>query len=127
LLTNAIKFTPAGGSVQLVVSRAASYVRIAVSDTGQGIDPELLPQLFQRYRQGDASCTRRHGGLGLGLAIVKHLVELHGGTVNARSEGPDKGSVFTVLLPVRAVEASEEEEPPHPLTPAAPALDAGAP
>ena len=114
LLSNAVKFTPRGGRVQVVLARVASYVQITVSDTGPGIAAELLGHLFERYRQGDSSSTRRSGGLGLGLSIVKHLVELHGGTVHARSEGEGKGAAFTVLLPVRAVEPHEEASGPHP-------------
>ncbi len=102
LLTNGIKFTPRGGRVCISVSRPGSYVQISVSDTGEGIDPKLLPQLFQRYRQADSSATRRHGGLGLGLAIVKNLVELHGGTVHATSDGLGNGATFAVRLPIRA-------------------------
>jgi PAS domain S-box-containing protein len=123
LLSNAIKFTPKGGVVQVVVARAGSCVKIAVSDSGQGIDPDLIPHLFERYRQGDASATRRHGGLGLGLAIAKNLTELHGGEILASSDGLGKGSIFTVLLPVRAVDPHEEAPEPHPQSPAAPALD----
>src|SRR5690606_39141112 len=84
LLSNAIKFTPRDGRVQVTVSRVASYTQVTVSDTGEGIDPSVLPHLFERYRQADGSSTRRHGGLGLGLTIAKHLVELHGGSIHAR-------------------------------------------
>jgi signal transduction histidine kinase/ActR/RegA family two-component response regulator len=100
LLSNAIKFTPGGGRVQLRLRRLASQVEIAVSDTGAGIDPQFLPYVFDRFRQGDAGTTRQHGGLGLGLAIVRHLVELHGGTVRVESAGADQGTTFRVLLPV---------------------------
>lgn len=103
LLSNAIKFTPEGGHVQLTLSRVASYVQIAVSDSGEGIEAGLLPHLFDRYRQADASSTRKHGGLGLGLAIARNLVELHGGSIYAQSDGPGQGATFKVLLPVRAV------------------------
>ncbi|MBV8859514.1 MAG: PAS domain-containing protein [Acidobacteria bacterium] len=103
LLSNAVKFTPAGGRVEVRVGRAGSQMLVAVSDTGQGIEPEFLPHVFERFRQADMGTTRRHGGLGLGLAIVRHLVELHGGTVKAESEGEGRGSTFTVRLPVRAV------------------------
>jgi signal transduction histidine kinase/ActR/RegA family two-component response regulator len=106
LLSNAIKFTPSGGQVRLRLERAASYVQIKVSDTGQGINPEFLPFIFDRFRQADGSSTRRQGGLGLGLAIVRHLVELHGGTVRAESHGEGHGSTFTVRLPL-AVERAE--------------------
>jgi PAS domain S-box-containing protein len=101
LLSNAIKFTPEDGEVRLTVRRAGSQVEIAVCDSGVGIEPELLPYVFDRFRQGDSSSTRAHGGLGLGLAIVRHIVELHGGTVQATSEGEQHGSTFTVRLPLR--------------------------
>ena len=100
LLTNAVKFTPRGGRVQVWLRREASHVEITVADNGQGIDPSLLPYVFDRFRQGDASTTRSHGGLGLGLAIVKHLLELHGGTIHAASEGEGRGATFTVRIPV---------------------------
>ncbi|WP_437581470.1 PAS domain-containing protein [Sorangium sp. So ce887] len=108
LLSNAIKFTPEGGSVQVKVGRADNHVEITVSDTGQGIEPGFLPCVFERFRQADASTTRRHGGLGLGLSIVKHLVELHGGTVRATSAGVGKGASFTVELPLGVAHASAE-------------------
>jgi signal transduction histidine kinase len=91
LLNNAIKFTPKGGRIQLLLERLDSNVEISIIDTGEGISPEFLPYIFNRFEQADASTTRRHGGLGLGLAIVKHLVELHGGTVRAKSGGAGKG------------------------------------
>jgi signal transduction histidine kinase/CheY-like chemotaxis protein len=120
LLTNAIKFTPRGGAVRVVVSRVGSSVKIVVNDNGQGIEPELLPHLFERYRQADSSSTRRYGGLGLGLAIARNLTELHGGEIFAHSDGPGTGSTFTVLLPVRAVDPPEEEVvEPHPQSPSA--------
>jgi signal transduction histidine kinase len=100
LLTNALKFTPEGGHVGLSLERRDDNVCILVKDTGIGMPSELLPVIFERFRQGDASTTRRHGGLGLGLAIVKHLVERHGGRVTAESEGPGRGSVFMVNLPL---------------------------
>ncbi|HYY98551.1 MAG TPA: PAS domain S-box protein, partial [Pyrinomonadaceae bacterium] len=103
LLTNAVKFTPRGGRVELRLAREGSQFEITVSDTGAGISPEFLPYVFDRFRQADSSTTRRHGGLGLGLAIVRHLVELHGGTVRAESEGEGRGSSFTVTLPVAPV------------------------
>jgi CheY-like chemotaxis protein len=102
LVANAIKFTPHGGRVEVVLGRAGQYARIAVRDTGEGIRPEFLPYVFDRFRQGDSTTTRKHGGLGLGLAIVRHLVELHGGSVRADSAGEGKGSVFAVLLPLSA-------------------------
>jgi PAS domain S-box-containing protein len=100
LLTNAIKFTPRGGRVEIRLSRVGSNVEITVSDTGAGIKREFLPYVFDRFRQADSSTTRRHGGLGLGLSIVRHLVELHGGSVRAESGGEGQGSTFTVTLPV---------------------------
>jgi signal transduction histidine kinase/CheY-like chemotaxis protein len=102
LVSNAVKFTPAGGSVDVDVDRVDSKARIIVRDTGQGIDPSFRPYLFQRFRQMDGSRTRVHGGLGLGLSIVRHLVEAHGGTVTAESEGTNRGATFCVELPVRA-------------------------
>ncbi|WP_437318105.1 PAS domain-containing protein [Sorangium sp. So ce385] len=108
LLSNAIKFTPEGGRVQVQVSRAGDHVEITVSDTGEGIKPEFLPHVFERFRQADASTTRRHGGLGLGLAIVKNLVELHGGAVRATSAGVGKGTTFTVELPLGVAHAPAE-------------------
>ena len=108
LLTNAIKFTPRDGRVDLRVERVKSEVQISVSDTGLGIAPGFLPHVFDRFRQADSSITRATGGLGLGLAIVRHLVEVHGGTVQAGSEGEGKGATFIVLLPVRAVAPAPE-------------------
>lgn len=100
LFSNAVKFTPAEGGVTVRVERdEGSGVRLVVEDTGQGIPAELVPHVFERFRQGDSSNTRLHGGLGLGLAVVRHLVELHGGTVEARSAGADRGATFTVRLP----------------------------
>jgi len=104
LLSNAVKFTPAGGEVRIVAAtKDGASVSIRVEDTGKGIAAELLPYVFDRFRQGDASTTKRHAGLGLGLAIVRHLVELHGGTVSARSAGEGRGAVFEVVLPIAAV------------------------
>ena len=100
LLSNAIKFTPRGGRVDVWLCTSGEDVELTVSDTGAGIKPDFLPHVFDRLRQADASTTRRHGGLGLGLAIVRHLVELHGGTVAARSGGEGKGATFTVRLPL---------------------------
>jgi len=105
LLSNAIKFTPRGGRVAVRVERVDSYAQIRVTDSGRGIDPAFLPHIFERFRQADPSTTRSERGLGLGLAIVRHLVELHGGTVHAKSRGAGQGSTFTVRLPVRAVTA----------------------
>jgi signal transduction histidine kinase len=100
LLTNAIKFTPRDGCVRITLKRQNAHVQIEVSDTGQGISPEFLPYMFDLFRQGDSSITRSHGGLGLGLAIVRHVVEMHGGNVQARSEGEGKGATFVVMLPM---------------------------
>ncbi|HTO96875.1 MAG TPA: response regulator [Myxococcales bacterium] len=110
LLSNGIKFTPREGRVTLRIERVRSDVRIAVSDTGAGIRGAFLPHVFDRFWQADSSITRAQGGLGLGLAIVRHLVEVHGGTVQAQSDGEGKGATFTVRMPVRAV-APEAPKP----------------
>jgi signal transduction histidine kinase/CheY-like chemotaxis protein len=107
LLSNAIKFTPASGTVEVAIRRAGSQVEIAVSDQGAGIRPDFLPHVFDRFRQADASTTRRHGGLGLGLAIVKQLTELHGGSVRVVSAGENQGSTFFVTLPAASTRVSE--------------------
>jgi signal transduction histidine kinase len=104
LLSNAIKFTAAGGRVDVKLAMRDGRVEISVTDTGQGIKPEFLPHVFERFRQEDGSISRRHGGLGLGLAIVRHLVELHSGEVAAHSDGEGRGARFTVHLPVGSVE-----------------------
>jgi CheY-like chemotaxis protein/two-component sensor histidine kinase len=104
LLTNAIKFTPRGGQIQVILERINSHLELSVSDTGEGIAPEFLPHIFERFRQADASTRRRHAGLGLGLSIVKQLVELHGGTVRAKSQGLGQGTTFIILLPVAIAE-----------------------
>jgi PAS domain S-box-containing protein len=115
LLSNAIKFTLPGGCVRVRVVRAGASVEISVSDTGQGIEPEFLPHVFDRFRQADSSTTRSVGGLGLGLAIVRHLVELHGGTVEAESGGEGQGATFRVKLPLISSKGetidSERESP----------------
>jgi PAS domain S-box-containing protein len=103
LLTNAVKFTPKGGQVQVLLERVNSHVEISVIDTGMGIAPEFLPHVFDRFRQADSTSTRRHGGLGLGLSIVKQLVEMHGGTIRAKSPGEGQGATFTVMLPITVV------------------------
>ena len=100
LLTNAIKFTPRDGRVDVVLRQVDAQVEVVVSDTGQGIRAEFLPYVFDRFRQADASTTRRHGGLGLGLSIVKSLVEMHGGSVDVHSDGEGQGARFTVRLPL---------------------------
>ena len=107
LLSNAIKFTPKGGRVQVILARANSQIEISVIDTGQGINPEFLPYVFDRFRQADASTTRNHGGLGLGLAIVKNLTELHGGSVRVESAGEGKGTTFTITLPLAGAHPEE--------------------
>jgi PAS domain S-box-containing protein len=113
LLSNAIKFTPKRGRVQVVLQRINSHVEIVVRDSGSGIPPDLLPHVFERFRQGDSSTTRTQGGLGLGLSIVRHLVELHGGTVICDSPGEGAGAVFTVTLPLAPLQqpSSTETEP----------------
>jgi PAS domain S-box-containing protein len=110
LLTNAVKFTPRGGRVQVVLQRVNSHVEASVTDSGEGIRPEFLPHVFDRFRQADATTTRRHGGLGLGLAIVKQLVELHGGMVRAQSAGDGLGSTFTISLPVIVIQSEVKSD-----------------
>ena len=115
LLNNAIKFTPKGGRVQVLLKRVDSQVEVSIVDTGEGISDEFLPYIFDRFKQVDASTTRRYRGLGLGLSLVKQLVELHGGTVRAKSDGPGKGATFVVSLPLIVFHPpSEEREPQHP-------------
>ena len=116
LLTNAVKFTPKGGRVQVLLERVNSHLEVSVTDTGEGIPPEFLPHVFDRFRQADASTTRRHGGLGLGLNIVKQLVELHGGGIRVTSAGAGRGSTFTVSLPLTVIhpEPRPEVERRHP-------------
>jgi PAS domain S-box-containing protein len=110
LLSNAVKFTPEAGQVTVRVE-SDTAVRLAVADTGAGIDGEFLPRVFDRFSQADTSTTRRHGGLGIGLALVRHLSELHGGKVSAASEGPGKGSTFTVELPLPQAETPPAVSP----------------
>ena len=105
LLANAIKFTPEGGRVDVFIAPSNGHMEVRVVDTGQGISPDFLPHVFDRFRQADGATTRRHTGLGLGLAIVRQLVELHGGTVYAASQGVGRGATFTVRLPISAGEA----------------------
>jgi PAS domain S-box-containing protein len=107
LLSNAIKFTPKDGRVQVSLERVNSHLEVCVVDDGQGIRPEFLPHVFERFRQADASTTRRHGGLGLGLSIVKNLIELHGGTVRAKSAGEGQGATFCIELPMMVVHAPD--------------------
>jgi CheY-like chemotaxis protein len=125
LLSNAVKFTPRGGRVRVVMEQVASRVEIRVSDTGEGISQRFLPHIFERFRQADASTSRRHGGLGLGLALVKQFVELHGGTVQAASDGPGRGSTFVVALPLAILTELERDAPALPprLEPTASAVD----
>jgi PAS domain S-box-containing protein len=113
LIHNAIKFTPEGGKVQVVLKRLKSHAMVSIIDTGEGIAPEFLPYIFDRFKQGDASTTRRHGGLGLGLSIVKQLVELHGGNVSVKSGGIEQGATFTVRLPLTAVYTQPDKERPY--------------
>ena len=111
LLINAVKFTPEGGRVDVSVARARSQMEVKVVDTGQGIEADFLPHVFERFRQADGATTRQHGGLGLGLAIVRQLVELHGGSVHAASEGKGRGASFTVCLPIPGADAQVERRP----------------
>jgi two-component system CheB/CheR fusion protein len=117
ILSNAIKFTPAGGRVEIVMQAIEDHAEVRVTDTGKGIAPELLPHIFDRFRQGDSSSTKADQGLGLGLAIVYHLVQLHGGTVQADSPGKGQGTTITVRLPLRT--SPQEFTPPSPEEPAA--------
>jgi PAS domain S-box-containing protein len=107
LLTNAVKFTPQGGRVHVVLERVNSHVEIIVEDSGIGIRPEFLPYVFDRFRQADPTTTRRYGGLGLGLSIVKNLIELHGGSVRVKSPGEGQGSTFILSLPVAHVRSED--------------------
>ncbi len=114
LLTNAVKFTPKGGKVRVLAEVMQSHVEISVADTGEGISPDFLPHLFERFSQADGSAKRKHTGLGLGLSIVKNLVEWHGGTVRANSRGEGQGATFIIQLPLRVAKSSEgDEHPPH--------------
>ncbi len=111
LLSNAVKFTPKDGQVEVRLEMINSRVQVSVKDSGQGISPDFLPYVFERFRQEDGTTTRTYGGLGLGLAIVRHLVELHGGTVKAESEGMGKGATFIVALPINSVKNQVKETP----------------
>jgi len=108
LVSNAVKFTPKGGEVNVSLTTQGDDQVLTVRDNGIGITPEFLPSIFDRFSQADGSANRRHGGLGLGMAIVRHLVELHGGTVRAHSDGPDTGATFTICIPRRAVQPGED-------------------
>jgi CheY-like chemotaxis protein len=112
LLSNAVKFTPRGGRVTVRVLRAESHLELSVSDTGAGIKPEFLPLIFNRFTQADTTTARQHAGLGLGLAIVRHIIEMHGGTVIAESEGVGQGATFRIRLPVRVLKAQDAEAAP---------------
>lgn len=113
LLSNAVKFTPKEGKIDVILERVNSHVEITVSDSGEGIAPDFLPHVFERFRQSDSSLTRRHGGLGLGLAIVKQLTELHGGSVSAKSDGAGQGATFIIRLPLSPVrgDTADREHP----------------
>jgi signal transduction histidine kinase/CheY-like chemotaxis protein len=106
LLNNAVKFTPAGGNIEISLRSQGDSAVLLVTDTGQGIDVSFLPYVFEMFRQADGSNRRRHGGLGIGLALVRQLVQLHGGTISAESDGPNKGSQFTIRLPLLREAAS---------------------
>jgi signal transduction histidine kinase/ActR/RegA family two-component response regulator len=125
LLSNAVKFTPRGGRVQIRLERVNSHVEITVSDTGEGIAPEFLPHLFQRFQQADGTLTRAHSGLGLGLAISRHLVEAHGGRIEAASPGKGHGATIRVELPLMIVHDSrlEDRDRVHPAADVMPAPD----
>jgi signal transduction histidine kinase len=107
LLSNAVKFTPAGGHIRVDLRTADGCAELLVTDTGEGMPPEILPHLFERFWQADRSTTRKHGGLGIGLSIVRHLTEAHGGSVAVDSGGPGQGSTFIVRLPLR----DEQQKP----------------
>jgi len=111
LLSNAIQFTPRGGRVQVRLRRDGDQAEICVMDSGEGIETEFLPYVFERFRQADSTSTRSHTGLGIGLAIVRHLVEMHGGSVRAESAGKGRGATFVALLPLREVAAVLEKKP----------------
>jgi CheY-like chemotaxis protein len=127
LLSNAIKFTPAGGRIEVRLETAGEEVELEVTDSGKGIPPEFLPYVFDRFRQADSSSTRSHGGLGIGLALVRHLVELHGGSVAARSAGPGAGSTFSIRLPVAGPAADTDPIAPVPAATVSRASQAGLP
>jgi CheY-like chemotaxis protein len=112
LLANAVRFTPAGGTVEVFVRRVAATIEIVVADSGQGIAPEFLPHIFERFRQADGTSSRTHGGLGLGLAIAQSIAELHGGSLIAESEGIGRGATFTVRLPITNAPTSDRPREP---------------
>ena len=111
LLSNAVKFTPSGGQIHLWLERTNSHVDIVVRDTGRGIRPDFLPHVFERFRQADGRVSREYNGLGLGLAISRHLVELHGGTIHAASDGEGKGATFRVRLPLMMAATKSQRDP----------------
>jgi len=113
LLANAVKYTGSGGRVGVRAELGEGFTNLTVSDTGQGIDPNFLPYVFEAFRQANGSTTRRHGGLGLGLAIVRQIVDAHGGSIQAYSAGAGHGSTFTIKLPVDGIEPSERPSEPH--------------
>lgn len=123
ILSNAVKFTPRGGRVLITLERVDAHVELTINDTGIGIAPDFLPSVFERFRQADASTTRRHGGLGLGLSIARQLVELHGGSIRARSAGPGHGATFVVRLPVSTVAQSDSDGARAPERPSPDAAD----
>ncbi|MBV8453341.1 MAG: response regulator, partial [Deltaproteobacteria bacterium] len=126
LLSNAVKFTLKNGRIQIVSQRLNSHIEIVVSDSGIGIEPEFLPYVFDRFRQGDSGSNRQSSGLGLGLAIVRNLVELHGGTVRVESKGRGQGASFTVRLPTLiALTAGDKEERVHPTAEEIPSAETG--
>ncbi|HEY0008206.1 MAG TPA: ATP-binding protein, partial [Tepidisphaeraceae bacterium] len=116
LLSNAVKFTPQGGTVNIGMWRRGGWVEIRVTDSGRGIAPDMVDHVFERFNQSDPASTRRSGGLGLGLAISRQLVELHGGTITAASEGPGKGAAFTVMLPLPSGDMAQQLEAAFDLT-----------
>ena len=103
VLGNAVKFTPKGGNILVQLRAVDSSAEIVVTDSGEGLDPQFIPSLFNRFTQSDSSTTRAHGGLGLGLAIVKHVVEAHGGSVTAESEGKGRGATFRIRIPISPI------------------------
>ncbi|HEX7185518.1 MAG TPA: ATP-binding protein, partial [Thermoanaerobaculia bacterium] len=117
LLSNAVKFTPEGGRIRVSIRADETYGEIVVSDTGQGIQPQFLPYVFDPFRQADSSTTRRHGGLGLGLAVVNHLVQLHRGTVHAESPGDGLGATFSVRIPLASGSTGDGAAAPNVVRP----------
>jgi CheY-like chemotaxis protein/anti-sigma regulatory factor (Ser/Thr protein kinase) len=125
VLSNALKFTPDGGTITVELTRSQADVCLRVTDTGIGIASDFLPRIFDRFTQQDSSASRQHGGLGLGLAIVRHLVDVHGGSITAESQGPGRGAAFTIILPACTEEppaAADAGEPVEPERPEAPAV-----